>query len=112
MLCHGNHTTTCVVTLLCIDKMSLTMSVSTMHFLLEILSILKASKSNFKGSYDKQNLTLIIISYEFYETGRRLVSQISYEMTTCVRSSISNVLNMMTVRKFSPVKNAIFILKL
>ena len=52
---------------------------STMRFLIKIL---------FKGSYDKQNLTLMVISYEIYETRRRLVSYISYEMTTRVRSSI------------------------
>ena len=50
-----------------------------------ILFILKAIKSKFKGSYDKQNLTLVVISYE---TRRRFVSYISYEMTTRVRSSI------------------------
>ena len=42
-------------------------------FLLEILSILKAIESDFNGSYDKQNLTLVVISYE---------------MTTSVRSSM------------------------
>ena len=45
-----------------------------MCFLLEILSILKAIKSDFKGCYDKQNLTLVVISYEIYETRQRLVS--------------------------------------
>ena len=44
--------------------------------------------STVKGSYEKQNLTLIVISYE-NETCRRLVSLISYEMTTHVRSSIA-----------------------
>ena len=43
-------------------------------FPIEILIILKAIKSHFKGSYDKQNLTLVIISYEIYKTRRRLVS--------------------------------------
>ena len=42
-------------------------------FLIEIVFILKAIKSHFKGSYDKQNLTLVIISYEIYETPQRLV---------------------------------------
>ena len=46
---------------------SLTTSVSTMRFLLEILSILKAIKSSFIGPYDKQNLTLVVISYEIYD---------------------------------------------
>ena len=43
-------------------------------FLLEKLPILKAIKSNFKGPYDKQNLTLMAIQYEIYETRLRLVS--------------------------------------
>ena len=38
-----------------------------------ILSIVKAIKSHFKKSYDKQNFTLVVISYEIYETRRRLV---------------------------------------
>ena len=42
--------------------------------LIEIMLHLKAIKSHFKGSYDKQNLTLEVISYEIYETRRRLVS--------------------------------------
>ena len=33
-----------------------------------IMFILKAIKSHFKGSYDKQNLTLEVISFEIYET--------------------------------------------
>ena len=73
-LCHKNHQTTCVITLWHIHVMSLKTSVSTMRFVIEIMLILKAIKSHFKGSYDKQNLTLLIISYEIYETCRRLVS--------------------------------------
>ena len=78
-----------VITLWRDNVRSLTTSVSTMRFLLELLPISKAIKSSFKGSYDKQNLTIVVISYEIYETRQRLVSQISYEMTTRVRSSIS-----------------------
>ena len=74
MSCHKNRMTTRVITLWRVDVTSLTMSVSTVHFLLEILSTLKAIKSNFNGSYDKQNLTLVVISYEIYETRQRLVS--------------------------------------
>ena len=37
-------------------------------FLIEIMIILKAIKSHFKGSYNKQNLILVVISYEIYET--------------------------------------------
>ena len=33
-------------------------------FLIEIMFILKAIKSHFRGSNDKQNLTLMVISYE------------------------------------------------
>ena len=43
-------------------------------FLVEIMIILRAIKFHFKGSYDKQNLTLVVISYEIYETRRKLVS--------------------------------------
>ena len=35
-----------------------------------------------KSSFDKQNLTLVAILFEIYETCQRLVSLISYEMTT------------------------------
>ena len=52
------------------------------------MSTFKAIKCHLKASYDKQNLTLVFISYEIYETRRRLVSLISYEMTTRVRSSV------------------------
>ena len=66
-----------VIILWPIHVTSLTMSVSAVNSLIEILFILKAIKSNFKGSYDKQILTLMFISYEIYE------------MTTHVRSSMS-----------------------
>ena len=51
-------------------------SVSAMlsYYFFGIMVILKAVKSHFKGSYDKQNLTLVVISYEIYETDRRPVS--------------------------------------
>ena len=65
--------TTCVITLLCVYVTSLTTSLSSMHSLIEIMFTLKAIKSQFSGSYDKQELTLVVISYE---------------MTTHVRSSI------------------------
>ena len=66
--------TTRVITLRREDVTSLTMVVTTMRFRIEIMFILKAIKSHFKVSYDKQNLTLVVISYEIYETRRRLVS--------------------------------------
>ena len=40
------------------------MSVSAMCFLIEIKFILNLVKSPFKGSYDKQDLVLVIILYE------------------------------------------------
>ena len=57
--------TTRVITLWRVDVTSLTTSMSTMCFLIERLFVLKAIKSNSKGSYDKQNLTLVVISYKF-----------------------------------------------
>ena len=42
-------------------------------FLSGIKFILDTIKSRFKGSYDKQNLTLVVISYEIYETRLRRV---------------------------------------
>ena len=40
-------------------------------FPLEILFILKTMKYHLKGSYDKPNISLVVISYEIYETRRR-----------------------------------------
>ena len=45
----------------------------TMRFLTEIMFTLKAiklDKFDFKGSYDKQNLTIVVNSCEIYETRR------------------------------------------
>ena len=67
MSCHKNRMTTHVKTLWCKCITSLTTSVSTMRFHIELMFILKAIKSYFKGSYYKQNLTLVVISYEIYE---------------------------------------------
>ena len=71
--CHKNHMTIRVIILWRLSVTPLTTSVSIMRFLLEITFILRAIKSHFKGSYDKQNLTLAVISYGLYETYRRLV---------------------------------------
>ena len=60
-----------VITLWGIHITSLATSVSTMCFLIEIMFILKAIKSHFKRSYDKQNLTLVVILFEIYETSQR-----------------------------------------
>ena len=57
--CHKNCMITRVITLWRVDVTTLTTSVSTMRFLFELLSIFKAIKADFKGSYDKQNLTLV-----------------------------------------------------
>ena len=43
-------------------------------FSIEMMSIFKAIKYHLKQSYDKQNLTLVVISYEIYETHQRLIS--------------------------------------
>ena len=47
-------------------------SVSTIRFLIEIK--FEREKSLFQNSNDQQNLTFVVISYEIYETCRRLVS--------------------------------------
>ena len=69
--CHKNLMTARVITLWRVDVTSLTTSVSAMHSLIETMFILKAIKSQFNGSYDKQNLSLVVIPYE---TRQRLVS--------------------------------------
>ena len=72
--CHKNPMTSRVITLLRIHVTSLTTSESTMHLRIEIMFILKATKSHFKGSCDKQNIALVVISFDIYETRQRLVS--------------------------------------
>ena len=72
--CHKNRMTTRVITLWRVHVTSLTTSMSTVRFLVETKFILNATKSRFKGSCDKQNLTLVVISYEIYEKRRRLFS--------------------------------------
>ena len=76
MLGHKNHMSTHVITLWHVHITSLKMSVSAMQSLIEIHVIftLKVIKSHFKGSYDKQNLTHMAISFEIYGTSQRLVS--------------------------------------
>ena len=71
---HKNRRTEHVTTLLHVDLMSLTTSMSTTCFPLEKLIIFKAIKSGFKGSYDKQNLTHVVILDEIYETLLRFLS--------------------------------------
>ena len=72
--CHKNRMTTHIIILWQVHVASLTMSMSAMHFLLYIKFVLNAIKSNFKWSYDKQNLTLVVVSNEIYDTRQRLVS--------------------------------------
>ena len=72
--CHNNCMTTHVITLRRKHVTPLTTSVLAMCFLIEIMFLFKMTKSHFKRSYDKQNLTLMVISYEIYETRQRLVS--------------------------------------
>ena len=63
--------TTRVITLWSVHVTSLTTSMSTMHFLIEIKFNLKAIKSNFTGSYDKQNFTLAVIEYEILKRAHK-----------------------------------------
>ena len=60
--------TTRVITLWRVHVTSLTTSVSTIRYLAEIMFIFEGDKVPFEVSYDKQNLTLVVISYEIYET--------------------------------------------
>ena len=71
---HKNCMTTRVIILWRVHVTSLTKPVSTVSFLFEILFILKAIKFHSKVSYDKQNLTLVVIPYDIYETSLRRVS--------------------------------------
>ena len=66
--CHKNGMTTPVVTLWREHVTSLSTSMSTTRFYIEPMFILKAIKSNFKWSYDKQNPTPVVISYAIYKT--------------------------------------------
>ena len=69
--CYKNRIATQVIELWRIFVRSLTDKVHVNNaFLIEIIG----DKSLFKGSYDKQNLTLVVISYEVYETRQGLVS--------------------------------------
>ena len=74
--------TTGVITLWREHVTSYITSVSTMRFRTEIIISFKAKKIHFKGSYDKENLTLVVISYEIFKTRQRLVSLFSYERIT------------------------------
>ena len=74
MSCDKIHMTTSVITLWRVNVTSFTTSLSTMCFLPEIMFVLKAIKSHFRGSYNKQNLTLKVISHEIYEKSLWLVS--------------------------------------
>ena len=49
------------------------MSMLKMRFLFETMLTLKATRSHFKGPYDKLNLIFMVISYEIYETRGRLI---------------------------------------
>ena len=59
--CHKNLMITRLIILWRVHVTSLTIYMSTMRFLSEIMFILKAMKSHFQGSYVKQNLTLMVI---------------------------------------------------
>ena len=51
-LCHKNLTTMFVITFWQVHATSLTMTVSTMHFLFEIMFISMVKTTHFKGAYD------------------------------------------------------------
>ena len=61
---HKKCMTTHVITLWRVHVTSLTKFVSTMLFLIKIVFILKAIQFHSKVSYDKQNLTFVVISYQ------------------------------------------------
>ena len=71
--CHKNHMNTRVITILARRRNIIDNVRFNNGFLIEIMLILKAIQSHFSRSYDKQNLTLVVISYEIYETRRGLV---------------------------------------
>ena len=73
MSCHKKRMTIHEITLWRIHVTPLIMSVSAKCFPIGIVLILKAIKSQFKGSYDKQNLTLVVISCEFMKLVKGLV---------------------------------------
>ena len=56
-----------------VSFMLLTTSVSIMLFIIEILFILYETKSDFQGSYDKQNLTLAEGSFHKFHMQRLIV---------------------------------------
>ena len=62
-LCHKNGMTTRVIALWHIHVTSLTTSVSTMRFLIEILSILKAPNPILKGHMIKR----VLLSWSFHK---------------------------------------------
>ena len=70
-LCHQNSMTICVIIFSSIHVAPLTTTVSTILFLIDVLT-LKEIKSHLNGSYDKYNIILLDISYEIYETRQRL----------------------------------------
>ena len=64
-----------------------------MRVVIEIMFILKAIKFHLKGLYDKQDLILVVILYEIYETRHRLVSQTDiWNDNECKILYISNVI--------------------
>ena len=91
-----------MITLVIIDNVRFNM-----RFLIEIMFILKAIKSHFSGSYDKQNLTLVVISYEnLKKLSRRLVSLISYEMA--IRVGFTMYMHIINVRLPNYVRKMYF----
>ena len=66
--------------------MSLTTTVPAVYFLIKIMPIYEAVKWHFKRSDDKQNLTLMILSYEI-QPGR-VAQSVGHLTHTCDTSLI------------------------
>ena len=62
-----------VITLWRVSVTSLTTSVSTMRFVIKNVNF-EGDKISFQKGHMINNLTLAVVSYEIYETRRRLVS--------------------------------------
>ena len=64
--CHKNRMAIRIITLWRVHVTSVATSASTVRFLIDIMFIFKAIISHFKGSYDKQNLTRMVVAYGIY----------------------------------------------
>ena len=72
---------------------------STVHFRINNIHF-EGTKSPFNESYNKQDITRVVISYDIYETHRRLVSLSPYEMTTRERTFIQIIIETLLEKKY------------